>query len=170
MHVALDPESKNVLSMQMSNGSKADSDMVPILLAGIDCSLGAVYADGAYDRVKVRQLCLDRHAKQIIPPKKNAVIRKAKKTEAPHLWNERNAAIEMIRSQNNDKEGRQIWKESHHYGKRSLVEAFFSRFKAIFGFHFMSKSERARQSELAVKVQMLNSYNQFGAAVFKKAI
>jgi len=170
MHVALDPESKDVLSMEMSSGSTADSTMAPILLAGIDSSISGVYADGAYDRIKVRQACLDRQAKQIIPPKKNAVIRKAKKREAPNLWDERNAAIEIIRSQNNYDEGRKTWKESQSYGKRSLVEAFFSRFKTIFGFHFMSRNERARQSELAVKVQLLNSYNRFGAAVFKKAV
>jgi hypothetical protein len=170
MHVALEPVSKDVLSMQMSSGSIVDSDVAPILLARINCSINAVYADGAYDRAKVRQACLDRKAKQIIPPKKNAIIRKAKKREVSSLWDERNAAIKIIRSQNNDEDGRKIWKESHSYGKRSLVEAFFSRFKTIFGFHFMSRSEKARQSELAVKVQMLNSYNRYGTAVFKEVI
>jgi hypothetical protein len=169
MHVAIDLANKNVLSMEMSSGTTADSDMLPILLRGIDCSLGAIYADGAYDRAKVRNVCRERQAKQIIPPHKNAVIRKSKKGEAPDLWDERNSAIKTICSHKNSEKGRKIWKQSHHYGKRSLVETFFSRFKTIFGFHFMSKNENARQNELLIKVQMLNSYNQFGTAIFKNA-
>jgi len=169
MHVALNPESKTVLSMKMSKGNIVDSDIVPTLLKGISCSVNSVCADRAYDRMKVRNECFIRNAKQIIPPKRDAVIRRPKKGEPTGLWEERNAAIHFISRYRDREEGRKKWQENNGYGRRSLIEAFFGKFKTIFGFHFMSKSEQARESELMIKVNMLNSYNQLGRAYFKRA-
>jgi hypothetical protein len=168
MHVCMDPKSKDVLAMQMSKGSTSDAEVAPILLSGIPYRLGVVYADGAYDRASVRQACHERLAKQLIPPARTAVKRKAKKNEDTYLWHERNEAIREIYTHGEYDAGLKTWKQTHGYGKRSIIEAYFSRFKATFGFHFMSRCEPSRQNELAIKVNILNSYNRYGAAIFKK--
>lgn len=168
MHVAIDAVSKDVLEMKMTFGTTMDASVAPKLLNTIEENIGGVYADGAYDRKEVREACVRRGAKQIIPPPKNAIIRSSKKDEPPELWNERNAAIELIQRYEDIEEGRAAWKKEKEYGTRSVVEAYFSRFKTIFGFHFMCRKEKAREIELIVKTRMMNEFNQLGAAIFKR--
>lgn len=169
MHVAVDIKTKEALSMKMTHGKESDGKIAPQLLGDISCSIRSVYADAAYDKSTVREACLKKQATQIIPPNKRARLRMEKENEGPHLWDDRNAAIKMICGYSDREEGLKHWKATHSYGKRSYVEAFFSRFKRNFGFHLMSKNEKARQSELAIKVRMLNDYTKIGMAKFKAA-
>jgi transposase len=169
LHIVLDIESKDILGMEMTSGVTHDSMPVPKLLSDIKLNVSKVYADAAYDAKNVREACKKLHAKQIIPPRRNARPKLSNSGEIKNLWNERNSAIELIRSHENYEEGRNAWKKSVGYGKRSHVEACFGRIKTIFGYHFMSKSEAARKNELMTKVNVLNSFNKLGMAKFKAA-
>jgi transposase len=169
LHVVLDIESKDILGMEMTSGVTHDSMPVPKLLHDIKQQIGKVYADAAYDTKSVRETCKQLRAKQIIPPRRNAKLKSSNSDEIKNLWNERNSAIELIRDYNNYEEGRNAWKDSVGYGKRSHVEACFGRIKTIFGYHFMSRNEAARKNELMTKVNILNSFNKLGMAQFVKA-
>lgn len=168
MHIVLDAKTRDVLAMEMTSGVTHDSKPVPDLLHAVKQEIGEVYADSAYDLKPVRQICNERHAKQIIPPRRDAMLRSSQKNEADNLWDERNAAIELIRSHETYDEGRSAWKDSVGYGKRAYVEACMGRFKTIFGYHFMSKSDAARKNELMTKINILNQFNHLGMAEFKK--
>lgn len=163
-HVALDAESKDIVSMQMTSGLCHDSAPVKDLLRLIPNTIEKVYADGAYDFKKVRAACVEKNAKQIIPPRKDAVLRPNK----DGILTDRNSSIEFINSHSDHEEGRRAWKESESYGTRSYVEAFFGRFKGIFGDYFMCRSESARENELIAKTNLLNYFNTLGRAVFEK--
>lgn len=168
MHIVFDAKSRDVLGMQMTSGVTHDSKPVPGLLRAIKDSIDNVYADAAYDFKQIRQICKARRAKQIIPPRRDAVVKPCKKNEIKGLWDERNSAIELIRSYVDYEEGRSAWKERAGYGKRALVESCFGRFKAIFGYHFMCKNDMARKNELMTKINILNRFNKLGMAQFKK--
>jgi len=168
MHIALDAKSRDVLGMEMTSGVTHDSKPVPELLHAINDTINNVYADAAYDFKKIREICKARHAKQIIPPRRDAKVKTSEYGEIDGLWDERNSAIELIRSHADYAEGRTAWKESVGYGKRALVEACFGRFKTIFGTHFMCKSDAARKNELMTKINILNGFNRLGMAKFKK--
>lgn len=168
MHIVLDAKTRDVLAMKMTSGVTHDSKPVPDLLRAVKQEIAEVYADAAYDLKGVRQICNERQAKQIIPPRCDAKLRSSQKNEADNLWDERNAAIELIKSYNTYDDGRSAWKESAGYGKRAYVEACMGRFKAIFGYHFMSRSDIARKNELMTKINILNQFNQLGMAEFKK--
>ena len=168
MHVVLDAKTRDVLAMEMTSGVTHDSKPVPDLLRMIKKEITEVYADAAYDLKQVRQICAERDAKQIIPPRRDARLRSSLKSEADNLWDERNAAIELIESHETYDEGRNAWKKSVGYGVRSYVEACMGRFKTIFGYHFMSKSDTARKNELMTKINILNHFNHLGMAQFKK--
>jgi DDE family transposase len=161
LHVALNPETKEVLAMQMTEGHIADGDVIPNLLNDIPDYIEKLYADGAYDRKTVRLACYNRKIKQVIPPSKVSVTRRASKEEHEDFWDERNEAVLMC----NYLGGRKLWKKMTNYHRRSLIEAFFGKIKMIFGFHFMNRSEKGRKVELAIKIKMLNSYRK-GAAKF----
>lgn len=168
MHILVDLKTRNVLAMEMTDGRTHDSVPVPDLLHTVKQKITGVYADAAYDMKQVRQACLERNAKQIIPPRRDARLRSSKKSEADGLWDDRNAAVSLIRSYEDYDEGRSAWKKSVGYGKRAYVEACFGRFKTIFGYHFMSKSDMARNNELITKINILNQFNKLGMAKFVK--
>lgn len=168
MHIVLDAESRDVLGMEMTSGVTHDSTPVPKLLRAIQYPIENVYADAAYDLKQVREACQKGHAKQIIPPRRDARVKSCKGDEINGLWRDRNHAIELIRSHADYEEGRRAWKENVGYGKRALVESCFGRFKGIFGYHFMCKSDAARKNELMTKINILNHFNKLGMAQFKK--
>lgn len=168
MHIALNLETKDVVAMHMSSGSTADSTAAPIVVAKIAGRIDSIYADGGYDRVSVRKMCHARQATQIIPPHRNAVMRSPRKNDPPDLWVARNAAVAMMRSYINVEDGLNEWKKSQNYGVRSHVEGFFSRFKRCFGFHFMSRSDQARENELITKINLLNYFNKDNVARYAK--
>lgn len=168
MHVAMNLETKDVVAMHMSGGTTADSAAAPIVIAKIAGRIDSIYADGGYDRVSVRRICRARQATQIIPPNRNAVMRYPRKKDPPDLWFARNAAVAMMRSYTDIEEGLYEWKKSQNYGVRSHVEGFFSRFKRCFGFHFMSRSDKARENELITKINLLNYFNKDNVARYVK--
>lgn len=168
MHVAYTPKNKRIDAMLMSTGTTPDFKAAPPLLKGLSYGIKGVYADSAYDRKVVRAACVEQGAKQIIPPQRIAVIRKPEKDDHPNLWQDRNAALSVIKKHKDWPSGLKRWKEKSSYGKRSLIEAQFSRFKAIFGFHFMSRSEQSRACELMTKVSILNSFSEIGCAKFAR--
>lgn len=168
MHVALNPKNKKVLSMKVSPGKVGDASMLPILLSDIPNPIGKVYADGAYDRLIARRACFARGAKQVIPPHINATTHEASKKDPLALWRERNKAVRCMQKCDDREEGRKLWKKQSSYGTRSLVESYFGRFKAIFGFHFMSRNDHSREKELMMKIKILNSFTDLGGAIFKK--
>ena len=170
MHIVLDVKSRDILGMEMTSGVTHDTKPVPELLDAVKYKIEKVYADAAYDSRKVRKTCKVRHAKQIIPPRRDAIVKSCKKDGIGSLWNERNSAIELIRSYKDYEDGRNAWKESAGYGKRALVETCFGRFKTIFGYHFMCKNDMARKNELMTKINILNYFNKLGMAKFKKAV
>lgn len=164
MHVALDLESKNILSFVYSSGTYSDHLAVKELVAGIGGNnIKSLRADRAYDRSKCYKVCYDNDIKAIIPPVKIAVIKKDKH------FTDRNEAINKIRSYQNYEDGTKVWKKEIRYGKRSHVEGFFARFKRIFGFSFKNKSEINREKELMIKCNILNYFNSIGVAKFELA-
>jgi hypothetical protein len=164
-HIALDANSKNVVSMQMTDGFCHDSVPVKYLLNLIPKEVEKVYADGAYDFRKVREACAAMKAKQIIPPRKDAKLNPDK----DGVLIDRNSSIEFMKRYTDYEEGRRAWKERESYGTCSYVEAFFGRFKGIFGDYFTCRSESARKSELVAKINLLNYFNTLGKAIFVKA-
>jgi transposase len=169
LHVALNLKSKKVIAAKITSGTTMDADAVEDILANIEEQIDKVYADGAYDRRKVREACWKGSIKQVIPPHRNAILyHKSRKTSPPEIWKERDRAIIFMSKFINEEVGREEWKKKEKYGKRSLVEAFFGRLKTIFGFHFQSRDEKARENELLIKIKILNSFRDMGGAIFKK--
>ncbi len=168
LHIAIDADSGDVLSMKMTDGITHDSEVAVELINAIDEDVSSIYADRAYDTKAIRKVSVEKGAKQKIPPKSNSVIRNASKSDPPNIWDDRNEAITFIKGSDDYETGFKEWKKHSGYSKRSKVEAYFSRFKRIFGFHFMSRCEISREIELMTKALILNGYNKLGKAEFER--
>src|ERR671912_319498 len=76
LHLAVDPDSSDILAAELTTTDEGDASLVGPLLDQIDVPVSAVLADGAYDGEPTYRTVLERHpdATVVIPPRSNAVL------------------------------------------------------------------------------------------------
>jgi hypothetical protein len=158
IHVAIDPETQELILTDVTDKDKHDSTMLPSLLKEIQGQLGRVFGDGAYDTEQCYKAIMQRGGEPMIPPRKTAALWKG--TEPWVEW--RNQAVLERLGLGLDPEGLRLWKKLKGYGLRSLVETFFSRFKRSFGDRAYSRSEQGICLEIRLKCEILNRLARLG--------
>ncbi|GHT37145.1 hypothetical protein FACS189435_1510 [Bacteroidia bacterium] len=114
---------------------------------------GNLQGDGAYDAFGFREV-LDEKTEQVIPPPKNAVIRKGKKGKPlSGCLKQRNEAVEYI-----NRHGSKQWKAKHGCHKKSLNETVMHRFKAISGDKLDARLMEGQLVEAKLKCLILNRF------------
>lgn len=93
---------------------------------------------------------MQRNAMPIIPPRKNARLRKG------DAFAHRNAAIAACK-----RFGRKLWKSWSGYHRRSLVETQMHCIKRL-GERVMSRSFERQVNELYIRAAILNRLNELG--------
>lgn len=147
VHVGVDPKSGECLSLSITSEKQADTSQFSTLIKAAPKSILRAYADGAYDTTDCRKLLFARGIEDIIPPRKTAKIRKEK--ELSH----RNQSIKEITGLGGDY---LLWKNLKGYGRRSLVETFFSRLKLLFGERLHCRNFTNQKLETIMRVYHLN--------------
>lgn len=113
--------------------------------------LHSLTGDGAYDTQPVYEAVIKRDAIDIIPPCKNARIRKGQ------AFAYRNVAIAARR-----RLGRSIWKRWVGYHRRSLVETKMNCIKRL-GERVMSRIFERQVNELHIREAILNRFTELGS-------
>lgn len=157
IHIAVDPESGEVIVEDVTDSNCHDSTMLPSLVASCPNRVTGVWADGAYDTVPCYKALHEREIAPHIPPRMGAVTH----DDEEHLQS-RNNAIREIVALGGDAEAMSLWKKLTGYGRRSLVETAFSRFKRAFGERAWSRRAKAFAVEMNVKWRVLNRFTQLG--------
>ena len=158
IHVAIDPDTQEIILTDVTSRNVHDSQMLPEFLDRIEGRIGRVYGDGAYDTKKCYQAIVKRGGEPAIPPRKTARI-----WNNPEEWAKcRNQAVRERRGMGLDAEGIRLWRKLKRYGIRSLIETCFSRFKRIFGDRAYSKGDLGFKIEVAVKTMILNQFARLG--------
>lgn len=126
LHLAVDPESGEILASEPTTTGEGDAALVGPLLDRLAGPIASVIADGAYDGEPVYRAVAERQpdppAAVVIPPRATAVPSPTAGT-AP---TQRDRHIRMIRDR-----GRLGWQKAVGYGRRSLGETAVSRYKVI---------------------------------------
>jgi hypothetical protein len=127
-HLAVEPETLEILALEVSTNDVTDDEMLPSVLEAIDkcIEIEQVCGDGGYDRTNSYQAIADHKAKAVIPPRKDAKIQQHGNSNAPPLDRDQN--LRRIR-----KIGRKRWKQEALYHRRSLAETSVYRYKSTFG-------------------------------------
>ena len=125
------------------------------LLEQIEQEVNAFYGDGAYDQWKVRDHLQSEKIDQVIPPRKNAKIKQHGNSSEEPL--ERDECLRQIR-----RDGREAWKESIGYHRRSLAETAMSRMKGSFGDRLKNRSGPNQIIEAALRCKILNAFVYLG--------
>ena len=165
LHLAVDPDSGEVLACELTRTEEGDASQVAPLLAQISGSLGAVIADGAYDGEPVYRAVSERQpdppVAAVIPPRAAAVPSAAVDTSP----SQRDQHIRLIRER-----GRMGWQKAMGYGRRSLGETAMFRYKALIGPGLRARSLPAQKTEARVACSVLNRMTRLGMPISQRIV
>jgi|SRR5215207_1042759 len=160
LHLAVDPESGEILASELTTTEEGDAALVGPLLDRITGPIASVTADGAYDGEPVYRAVSERQPDPpvavVVPPRAGAVASRAADT-AP---TRRDEHIRMIRDK-----GRMGWQKAVGYGRRSLGETAVFRYKAIIGRRLRARTLPAQKTEVRVACAVLNRMTRLGMPV-----
>jgi len=149
LHLAVDPETHELQAAVVSEPGVTDEEAVPALLEQVDNPISGAGADGAYDRRTVYEALERRGARAVIPPRRDAKIRRHGNSSGPRLARDEN--LRRIRQI-----GRKAWKRESGYHRRSLGETAMFRLKTIFGAGVTSRGDGQRATEVGVRCRAMN--------------
>ena len=156
LYIGLDPDSKQVQVMDVTPNSVHDADAAKSLLEQNPIpGLKRFYGDGGFDKWKVYEVLEKQKVNPIIPPQKNARIKRHGNSRGKPFA--RDKTIRMIR-----KNGREGWKIQSGYHRRSLSENFFFRYKTVFGEHLRSRILQNQKTEVIINTIILNKMIKIG--------
>jgi Transposase DDE domain len=169
IHVAIDLDNMQVLSVVYTDSNVNDCEVVQELCSNIKASVKTVRADGAYDTEEFRKIIYEWGAQDLIPPavtsKAQDELKNRPKIMKNHL-EQRDRMIKEIREYENFPEGLKAWKVNSGYHQRSKIESFMCRFKRSFGFNLQQKTDNGRINEIITKMNILNLMASFGRAEY----
>lgn len=155
LHLSINAATQEIVAEALTSRACDDADLVPALLAQVESPVARLYGDGAYDKWKLYDGLAQAEIEPVIPPRKGATIRRHGNSALPRL--PRDEAIRGIR-----RRGRQGWKRSSGYHRRSLVETSMSRLKQAFGPRLKNKGFPNQQTEARLRCKLLNRFTQLG--------
>ena len=157
LHIFIDLETQEILSAELTANNEDDASVGRRMVKGNTEKIVRFNGDGAYDDSGFRGILGDTIF-PVIPPPKNAVIRKCKKGEVlPLQIVRRNEAVKYIQEH-----GLKAWKIKHEYHKRSLNETVMFRFKTIFGGELDARIMENQKTEILLKCLILNRFTGIG--------
>jgi hypothetical protein len=155
IHIAINPEDGMIHAAEMTTNGVDDASMVKPVLKKIKGKVKKFGGDGAYDKTKVYDTLEKEKIKPIIPPQKNAKIKRHGNCKG--RTKPRDRAIRYIR-----KHGRKKWKKTHDYHKRSLAETTMFRYKTILGDKLLSRTYERQCVEALLSCKILNKITKCG--------
>ena len=158
LHIGLDEETGEITAERLTGNDKHDCSQVEDLLEQtLDQgeAISHVGGDGAYDKWKSYQAIEAVGAEPVIPPQKNAKIKRHGNCKGPRLA--RDEAIRYIR-----RHGRGKWKRVHGYHRRSLAETALYRFKQLIGRVLRARRLATQRTEARLGCQILNRMTALG--------
>lgn len=159
LHLAVDPDTHTIVARSLTDNSEHDADQVEPLLDQAGDGVRTFYGDGAYDQWKVYDALDERGVNAIIPPRKNAKIKRHGNSSEDPL--PRDECVRQIR-----RDGRKAWKESIGYHRRSLAETAMHRVKRSFGDTLKNRTIENQQAEAALRCKLLNLFVTLGMPAF----
>lgn len=158
LHLALDPETGEITATELTDNATDDASQVEPLLDETEGPVECVGGDGAYDKWKSYEAISAVGARPVIPPQKNAKVKRHGNCAGPPL--PRDEALRYIR-----RHGRAKWKRESGYHRRSLSETGMYRFKQIVGRVLRSRTLARQRTEARIGSKVLNAMLELGRPV-----
>ena len=141
LHASVDINHVNAQKIAITSAHMHDSQILPLLVTGKE---DQVFADKAYDSRKIFNLLDSSGTNAIIP------LRKKFRTIARGSPL-RHRTARLIRNMGEDE-----WKRIHNYGRRWIVEIYFSGLKRVMGEVIRARKLECVIQEIGLKVLYYN--------------
>ena len=160
LHLAVNPDTHEIEAETLTENSCDDAGQVDPLLDQVAGKIDRFYGDGAYDKWKVCETLGNRKIKAIVPPQRNAKVKRHGNSSDPPL--PRDIAIREIR-----RRGRRQWKKHIGYHRRSLSETAMYRMKCCFSDHLKNRLIQNQRTETRIRSKILNKFTHLGLPQFE---
>lgn len=151
IHLAVDPQSHEVVAVVTTENSVHDAAAVEPLLNQIPNKVKSFRADGIYDTHEVYGRLADRKIDPIIPPRSNAVP--TVDDDRREDLSPRDCSVHAVQNA-----GLKFWKQTTNYHERSKAETAMFRLKNTFGEKLKNRKLENQVTEVAIKCKMLNLF------------
>ena len=161
LHIGVDADTGRIVASELTTNDVDDGSQVGPLLDQVTGPVASFTGDGAYDQDGVSRSVAERHpeARIIVPPRSGVVPSKTAET-AP---TQRDRHLQLIAEK-----GRMGWQKAVGYGKRSLVETAFHRYKVLIGRSLRARTLSAQKVEARIACQVINRMTSLGMPVSRK--
>lgn len=149
LHLAVDADSHEVVSAEISLDWVHDAKVLPALFNPLRRQIKQVSADGAYDTKDCYDVISKKDAIATIPPRSNAA-----------LWEEGHPRNEAVGALHDGK--LEEWKTESNYHKRSVAETAMYRYKQLIGDKLRLRNYDAQAGEIYTAVKALNKITSLG--------
>jgi hypothetical protein len=148
LHIAVDEESKKIVSFRITKGNIHDTKKFGQLVkeSAKRNDIDKVYGDKAYDNRKNFNMLDDINAEPAISIRKNASTR----SKGCPLRRDEVLLIKKL--------GYDGWKQLKNTGRRWIAEIVFSSLKRVLGEDILSKKFKAQKVEAGLKVILYNKF------------
>jgi Transposase DDE domain len=150
MHIAVDHESMQILSVESTANDVQDPEVFDTLINGLPHTPGTVMGDGAYDTFAAYERSLADGFNLVTPPRDNAVVHSNSKLAHVQLRNKHVAYFL--------EKGIYAWATKNDYWQRNRVETTMSRYVTTFGDRMSSRTVQAQKNEIVIKCRILNEF------------
>lgn len=161
VHLGVDVSTHLIPTHETTDQNMIDAHAVPDLLKKLpdEAKIDTLYGDGAYDTWDVHDLCFDNDITLVAPPRANARDQYLEPNERGYHQSQdkRNAVVRIV-----EKEGMKAWKHVSGYHKRSLSETAMYRFKTILGDKLTSRTQDRQNTQVSVRIAVLNTMTLLG--------
>lgn len=151
LHLALDPESGQLIMAEITDEYVHDTTYLEDALKAVGRQRGKLLIDGIADSGKCYRLAQKYNKVLYTPPKRGAVLRKEDGYE------QRNDTIKIIRGLGNDQIARSIWGKLVGYNRRVVAESMMARWKKLYGGELKSKCAERGKKEVKLKAMIINA-------------
>jgi hypothetical protein len=148
LHIAVDEESKKIVSFRITKGNVHDTKKFSQLVkeSATKYDIDKVYGDKAYDNRENFNILDDINAEPAISIRKNASTR----SKGCPLRRDEVLLIKKL--------GYNGWKQLKDTGRRWIAEIVFSSLKRVLGEDLLSKEFKAQKIETGLKVMLYNKF------------
>ena len=152
LHLAVDVDTHEVISAEVSLVNVGDSEVLPTLLNPLRRKIHAVSGDGAYDTKECHKVLQRKGITPLIPPRKSA-----------GYWDTGHPRNEAVKALKNDALAQ--WKVDSGYHDRSISETTMSRYKGLASGQLSLRNYNAQVGEALANVKAMNKVIGLGMPV-----
>ena len=160
LHLMIDAETQEIIAECLTTNGVHDTVPVAGMLDKQKTPVGKFYGDGIFDTWDLYGVLDQRGIEPIVPPKRNAKIKRHGNSKLPPL--PRDEAIRGCREF-----GRKGWKIKVGYHRRSLAETAMFRMKTIFGGRLKNRLLRNQKAESRIRCKILNHFTKLGMPKYR---